>query len=152
MPPGHSLKELFMTRLILSSVAALVFSAAVAAHAHLQKSTPADKSVISAAPTTLALTFSLPVRLTAVTIQKGGGKSESLAPLPEKPAASASIAVPKLTPGDYVVSWRAVSDDNHVMSGNVTFTLSAGQASAPGAAAKPDDHSHRKSHDEHAGH
>jgi methionine-rich copper-binding protein CopC len=42
------------------------------------------------------------------------------------PAAKAvvQIAAPKLGPGVYVLKWRGMSDDHHVMDGSVRFTVS----------------------------
>ena len=46
---------------LISSLAAT----AVLAHAHLQKSVPANGAVVNAAPTSVVLTFSEPAKLTA---------------------------------------------------------------------------------------
>jgi methionine-rich copper-binding protein CopC len=106
--------------------AALLFASAFAqAHSHLQSSKPAEGSVVNAAPTAIELNFSEAVTLTALSIQKGDEKSQSLAPPSDKPTQKISIAVPPLSPGKYVVNYRAVSDDNHVMPGALHFTVGA---------------------------
>lgn len=117
-----------MKQLALFTMVAALFSISAHAHSHLAKSNPADGSVIAAAPATLALEFSHPVRVTALTIQKADGKSEPLSPVPQEAATKVSVPSPKLSPGKYVVSWRAVSSDNHVMSGKIQFTISPDEA------------------------
>jgi len=104
----------------------IALSACVAvayAHAHLKKSTPADGSTITTSPPNVVLTLSEPARLTGAWIQKDGAAKQKLGSLPDKPSAEISVALPALTPGAYVVSWRAISDDGHVMPGAIHFTL-----------------------------
>jgi methionine-rich copper-binding protein CopC len=33
------------------------------------------------------------------------------------------VPLPKLAAGDYVLTWRALSDDSHVTSGTVKFSV-----------------------------
>jgi methionine-rich copper-binding protein CopC len=108
------------------ALAGLVLMAAVSAalaHAHLLEATPADGSVISAAPTKLALRFSEDARLTALSIEKSGAGSQKLAPLPQQPQSKIVVPLPALAPGHYLVSWRALSADGHVVAGQLHFTL-----------------------------
>ena len=94
------------------------------AHTHLESATPADNSVLTSPPTQLTLNFSEPTRLTALTLQKDGDKeTKRIDALPKDPSAALSIPVAPLAPGKYVVSWRAVGDDNHLMSGTLHFTV-----------------------------
>jgi methionine-rich copper-binding protein CopC len=98
------------------------------AHAHLQKSSPADNSVITTSPSNLVLNFSEAARLTALSIQKGEEPKQDLKPLPTTAAQQVSIPLPPLTPGTYSVNWRVLSDDGHVMAGALHFTLTADHA------------------------
>jgi methionine-rich copper-binding protein CopC len=102
----------------------VVAALAAQAHAHLQQATPADGSILSAAPTELVLRFSEAAQLTALTIGKDGAAPQKVAPLPQKPAAKIVVALPPLAPGHYVVSWRVLSADGHVVPGQIRFTLS----------------------------
>lgn len=125
----------------IASLAALgvLLTTHALAHTHLAKSDPADGSVLTKAPERIALQFEHAVRVTEFTIQKGTEKSEKLLiPLPEAPTEKISAVAPKLAPGAYVVNWRAVGSDGHVMSGKVRFTLSGGGA-ATDAGHKPGD-------------
>ena len=108
--------------------AALTVSVALPAraHAHLLRTTPADGSSIAASPPQLQLVFTEAVTLTALSIQKNADPAPlRLAPLPRQPAAVISIAMPRLTPGSYLVKWCALSDDHHMASGSIRFTLQA---------------------------
>jgi len=99
-------------------------SACIQAHAQLQRATPADGSVLSRAPTELVLSFSEAAQLTALSIEKEGGAKQKLGSLPQKPQTTISVALPQLAAGRYVVSWRAVGADGHVVPGQIHFTLS----------------------------
>jgi methionine-rich copper-binding protein CopC len=113
---------------LLSVLALVAFGVTANAHAHLQKSSPADNSVVTTSPPNLELNFSEAARLTALSIQKGDEPQQKLKPLPTATAQQISVPLPPLTPGTYLVSWRVVSDDGHMMSGALHFTLAAGRA------------------------
>jgi methionine-rich copper-binding protein CopC len=106
-------------------VAALAVAAGAAAlaHARLEQTVPADGSVIKSTPAELVLRFSEPAQLTALAIQKEGGALQKLA----SPAGTAQsrivVPLPALVPGHYVVSWRALGADGHVVPGQVHFTI-----------------------------
>ncbi len=117
-----------MKRLIVTFVAALasvgLWMNAALAHTQLSSSIPADQSTVEAAPDEVSLTFSEPVRLTAVTVQTGTG-SESLEVSAAEAAEEFTVALPRLAPGEYVIEWRALSADTHVVSGEIRFTVSS---------------------------
>jgi methionine-rich copper-binding protein CopC len=119
---------------LLSGMALLIFGATAGAHAHLQKASPADNSVITAAPSNLVLNFSETARLTVLSIQKDKEPKQDLKPLPTTAARQIAVPLPPLTPGTYSVSWRAVSDDGHVMPGSLHFTLAAAHGTTAGHA------------------
>jgi len=110
---------------LLSGLVLLSFGVTASAHAHLQKSTPADDSVITASPPNLVLNFSEAARLTALSIQKDSEPPQNLKPPPATAAQQISVPLPPLTPGTYSVKWRVVSDDGHMMAGALHFTLTA---------------------------
>jgi copper transport protein len=109
-------------------VTILAFGAAQAALAHteLAESVPADGAVVAAAPEEVQLRFSAAVRLTALAVQMDGTRKQSLGPLPAETAERFEVALPALDEGHYVVSWRALSEDTHVMSGEFMFVIGAG--------------------------
>ena len=94
------------------------------AHAHLQASIPRDGSTLGTAPAAVVLQFSEAARLTALWIEKSGAEKQKLTPLPADPQSRIAVPLPKLAPGDYVVSWRVLGSDGHVVPGKIRFTLS----------------------------
>jgi len=116
-------------RKLLLGAALLGCTTLADAHAHLRSSIPADASTLSAAPSRLELNFSEAALVTAASIQEAGGTARQLTPLPTRAATRVSLALPALAPGTYVVSWRVVSADGHIMPGKIHFTIApaAGQ-------------------------
>jgi copper transport protein len=110
-------------------------SAFALAHAKLLKSDPVEGSTVKAAPTKFVLTFGEPAKLTTLTLQKDAEPAKKIGPLPTDAAAEISVPAPKLEPGKYVLAWRAVGDDSHVVPGKLTFTVGATPATthAPGS-------------------
>ena len=116
-----------MKTLVKAAVAALAsFGLWVGfAHAHTQlaDSIPADEAVVETAPEDILLSFSEAVRLTAVSVESAG-TSHSLDVGSRDAAKEFTVALPALTPGKHVVQWRALSEDTHVMTGEIHFTVS----------------------------
>jgi copper transport protein len=94
------------------------------AHTEIEATVPADGAMIAAAPANVELTFSEPVRLTALSIQKDGANKQSLGPLPAITTETFSVPLPEaIGDGHYVVTWRAMSEDTHVISGEFMFAV-----------------------------
>jgi copper transport protein len=102
---------------------ALLATGGVQAHAHLERSVPADGSVLQAAPAQLLLSFSEPGRVTALWIADAAGKRRKVQALPRTTAREVSVTLPALAPGRYVIEWRVLSADGHVMPGRIRFTI-----------------------------
>ena len=64
--------------------------------------------------------------LTACWIQKGDGPKQKVSGLPTAPAAEISVPLPQLEPGTYVLSWKVMGDDAHIVPGQIHFTVSGG--------------------------
>ena len=122
----------------ITLITLMTLAATAQAHTHLEGSVPADKSRV-AAPAAIVLNFSEATRVTALTLQKNNGEPVALANLPAKATAHVSVPVAELAAGDYVVNWRVVGEDGHVMSGKFGFTV---DPAAPVAAAKANGHEH----------
>jgi copper resistance protein C len=121
----------------------LIASSALA-HSQLTASTPADKASVATPPQQLELHFSEPVRLTALALTRTGEGRHALDALPKERQRDFSVPSPGLASGQYTVTWRALSDDAHVMTGEFTFAV--GEPAAGGA------HEHAPEHGEHAEH
>lgn len=105
-------------------VAALLLNGPAAAHAHLLQASPADGSSLKHTPPQLQLQFSEAASLTALSIQRDGGAAPLKLAIPaDHAAAKFSIVLPPLAPGNYRVTWRALSDDHHMSSGSIRFTV-----------------------------
>jgi methionine-rich copper-binding protein CopC len=134
-----------------SAIFSLMASSA-SAHSELTASMPANNASVEVAPKELVLHFSEPVRLTALAVTEAGEAQRALGPLPAERQKDFSIAAPGLSKGQYTVSWRALSADAHVMTGEFTFAVgepaAAGRHEGHGAAhgnhaehgAQPDRH------------
>jgi len=101
----------------------LGFATLCDAHAHLKDSQPADGSVVTIAPDNLVLRFSEAARVTALALHRVGEAERKLVPLPTAPAQQVTLPLSKLGPGKYVVTYRVVSGDGHIMSGELRFTI-----------------------------
>jgi hypothetical protein len=110
-----------VTKWILGS-ALLLLVAAVHAHAHLTAAVPADGSA-GKAPEHIVLSFSEAARITAMTLQRDGEEPRKLTSLAAEKAARITVPLPKLAPGRYTLSWRAVGEDSHVVPGTLHFTV-----------------------------
>lgn len=111
-------------RVSVASVLCFLLSVPVYSHTQLSASIPADEVTLDKAPDEISLTFSAAVRLTAVAI-KIDSESHSLGVDSKDPATDFLVALPELVPGEYVVQWRALSDDTHVVSGEIRFTVAS---------------------------
>ena len=108
---------------LLCALGLLTFAVTASAHARLVSSSPADGSVITKSPSSIVLSFSEAARLTALSIKRSDEAKQSLKPLPTTAAEQISVPLPPLKPGAYSLTWRVLSDDGHVMSGTLHFTL-----------------------------
>lgn len=95
------------------------------AHSELLSSVPNDADVLASSPKEVMLDFSEPVKLTALSVERSGEAKQALGPLPTEATQHFAVAAPVLGPGEYVVNWRALSEDTHVMSGVLHFTVGA---------------------------
>ena len=117
----------------LAYITLLLLMASVAyAHAELSASMPADKAALEAAPKEIMLHFSEAVRLTALSLTKHDEAKQDLGLLPSEMMKNFSVAVPALASGEYLVNWRAMSEDAHVMTGEFSFTVGMGSSGEHG--------------------
>ncbi|WP_377270248.1 FixH family protein [Peterkaempfera sp. SMS 1(5)a] len=116
--------------LVLSAALALLLGGAgtASAHAALVSTDPAPDSVVATAPSQVVLTFSEGVTLSDNSVQvfDPGGKQADLGSPAHADGKDATAAVQLrdgLAQGTYTVSWRAVSEDSHPVSGAFTFSI-----------------------------
>lgn len=116
-----------MKRLLLALVAMslpITATSPALAHTAVRETSITDNATLSAAPTNFTVTFSSATGLANVTLTNAAGREIALdyAP-PRAMAASFTIPLPTLTPGAYMISWRTMSHDGHVMPGAIHFTV-----------------------------
>lgn len=131
---------LALRTLVLCAVMLLAFPLPAAAHNVLIGSDPADGATLSAAPTTLTLTFDQPVvnLEPAVALIGPDGRRYEQGP-PEVAGSTVSTSLAPLGPaGQYTVGFRVVSADGHPVTGEVRFTLSPEAAGTGTGAPAPD--------------
>ena len=93
------------------------------AHTNLVSSVPEDGSRIKEV-TKIELTFSAAVTLMTVQLHNTDGTEISLGSVAGDAAESHTIALNEaLAPGKYAASWRSISSDSHVVSGELRFIV-----------------------------
>jgi copper transport protein len=120
-----------MNRRRLTLTLAGLFAALVGvgawAHTSLLESVPAADARLDVAPETVELTFSEPVRLTVLALRDEGDDETRLTPRESGRSATFSAELPELPAGSYVIHWRVVSADTHVVSGEIAFRIAPAQ-------------------------
>ena len=127
------LKNFLLTMLIIIPIAAN-------AHSPLSSSSPQDGETLDAPPIEIVMDFKSPAKLIKVELKKsknkqgnsflgglfGGDDGEPVA-LGESFLMSMNkrqiIPMPSLGAGDYLLSWRAMGEDGHVIKGELTFKV-----------------------------
>lgn len=91
------------------------------AHSAVQTN-PAD-GAMGATPETFSATFEHPMRLTGLVITPRGGDPIAVTIPASEAATTASVALPRLAPGNYTFAWTASGADNHTMTGRVGYMV-----------------------------
>ncbi|HHN5522099.1 TPA: CopC domain-containing protein YobA [Klebsiella aerogenes] len=109
-------------------LSAMLTTASVFAHAHLQQQIPAADSTISVSPQALTLTFSEGVELSfsGVTLSGPQNKPVATGKLARSDGNKAQLTLPlnePLAAGEYTVEWHVVSVDGHKTKGQYHFSV-----------------------------
>ena len=127
------LKNFLLAMLIIIPIAAN-------AHSPLSSSSPKDGETLDAPPIEIVMDFKSPAKLIKVELNKSnnkkgnsflgglfGGDDGEPVPLGESFLMSMNkrqiIPMPSLGAGDYLLSWRAMGEDGHVIKGELTFKV-----------------------------
>lgn len=108
--------------------AALIASSALA-HSFLVEADPSSKDHVSDPPKVVKLRFGSGVEppYSKLTIETPDGKvlSEGNIAVPDKPRELSVNAPASMPPGKYIVRFRVLSSDGHVVEGSYDFTVDA---------------------------
>ena len=123
----HTIKSAALGGLVL-----LAATVAASAHAKMNASVPKAGATVPAGLSEIELSFSKPLRLTVVHVMRAAEHQEITVTSgpPKSFASSAKLTVDPLPAGPYEVSWTAVADDGHVMSGSFKFSVGDAQQAA----------------------
>ena len=119
-----------MSKISMVAVTMIAASLCVnAAHAHPEQQS-AEPAAASATPSPkqIKILFNENVipQFSGVEVNDKAGKSIATGKATTDPANKKQLVVPiqeTLPPGEYKVEWHAVSDDNHRVKGNYSFTV-----------------------------
>ena len=95
------------------------------AHAVLEATVPEDGAALAAAPASVLLRFNEPVVLIRAVVVDGEGRSLTRAADATAAGDEVRIALPPLSEGVYLVSYRVTSLDSHPVSGSILFSIGA---------------------------
>jgi methionine-rich copper-binding protein CopC len=99
----------------------------VQAHAFLDHASPAVGSTVPTAPETVTMWFTqeLEPAFTTATVTDASGNTVDAGPaqIDPKDPTELRVALRKLSPGTYTVSWHALSVDTHTTTGHFTFEI-----------------------------
>jgi copper resistance protein C len=99
----------------------------VQAHAFLDHASPAVGSTVPTAPETVTMWFTqeLEPAFTTATVTDASGNTVDTGParVDPKDPTELRVALKKLSPGTYTVSWHALSVDTHTTTGHFTFEI-----------------------------
>lgn len=110
--------------LLFALFAQVALVSPASAHVGVSATSIADNAVLTTAPTEFVVTFSAPTGLASVFLTNAEGVRVPLNYTPPRaPAASFTIPLPRLAPGQYALAWRTMSHDGHVMNGMVHFRI-----------------------------
>ncbi len=149
---------------LLRTVALILFACLAlpgqaAAHLRLQSSTPAQGDTVRTPLTEVRVTFSQAVepRYTTLTLVDSFGNELDIGTLEPVGTGKTREFVFRmhhpLVAGDFVMRWKAVGDDGHVVTGSFDFTVDVPGAVASADADPEHDSTHVQGHpDEHAEH
>jgi copper transport protein len=112
-----------------------------AAHAVLEASVPAAGERIARPPSEITLTFDEPVEtsLGSLRVLDAAGRELPSGPVvhPGGDPARVAIRIASLARGRYVVAWRVVSADSHIVGGAYAFGVGVPAGDAPPVAVDP---------------
>ncbi len=108
---------------ILASL--MVFAGATAlAHSMIKAINISSGDSFAAAPEAFEITFSHKAALADIELETASGEAiETGFESADDMSASFSVSLPTLESGDYLLTWKAVARDGHIMSDTIDFSV-----------------------------
>ena len=127
MPHTHSRHALLAIAPVLLLVLTMFMPVMAAAHSPLTSVTLADGAQLATAPQTIEMRFRDPSRLIRFALAGDGDGTDVVLGDDHLMVESAdhTVTLPPLTAGRYIASWRAMSEDGHVIKGRFAFTIAS---------------------------
>lgn len=116
------MKTTFVSTCLLS----LAVTGSALAHSPVKETSPANEAVLEAVPDMLHMTFAAPARVMKVTMthSKGDATHESRLEIPTRDTVEEIHLTPEfMGSGNYLVEWRALGGDGHVLKGTFSFQV-----------------------------
>lgn len=120
----HSLPRFFPRLLTAAGMVLMALSGQVLAHQSLDATAPEAGAALAQSPAEIGAEFDGQMRITQFEVSGPNG-TVALTKTPDGEMADRFFAAPEqaLTPGDYEVRWRGLSDDGHMMSEGFDFSV-----------------------------
>ena len=115
-----------LQKLILAAGLILAMMTLSFGHSAMKSTSPSDNEVLSANPEMIHLTFAAPARVMKVTM------THSMADISHEKQLEIStrelvnelhLSPDFMGPGKYLIEWRALGEDGHVLKGEFTFKV-----------------------------
>ncbi|MEP2980672.1 MAG: copper resistance CopC family protein [Lentilitoribacter sp.] len=113
----------------LTIAATLIISCNAMAHSPLKSTSPKNNAELNKIPDMLHFTFGKPARMVKVTMTHSTSdvSHEMKLDLPNKDLVEELHLTPDfMGNGNYLVEWRALSEDGHALKGEFSFTVNGG--------------------------
>ena len=111
----------------IAFIASVFVSSAALAHAFLDHAVPAVGATVAQAPTEVTMWFTQPleVAFSGAEVTSAAGQRVDTGQVALDPKDPQELHVPlrSLQPGDYKVTWHALSVDTHRTTGDFSFTV-----------------------------
>lgn len=107
-----------------AAIAAVLFAAPALAHTTIKTANIENGATLKEAPPAFEFSFGSAVGLAGLELETLAGAAVAINfDPPRAMQKSFTVALPPLVADTYVLKWRAVAKDGHVMKGEVSFTI-----------------------------
>jgi methionine-rich copper-binding protein CopC len=107
----------------LATTMLLLITTSAFPHTTVSETVPRSGSVLQQSPSVVELQFAHAARLTSVVLVEADKSERRLEFTPGGNAISFQFPEPDLGPGRNEIRWKALSDDGHVISGSLIYTI-----------------------------